>query len=359
MPKVEELVERMIGDAVVGLEIMAMCLGARLGLYRALEKGPLDANGLADAAGVHPRYAREWLEQQGVAGWLEVVEEDAGGDPYRRTFALPEEAREVLLDEDSPFYMGALPRFLTSITGVLPDVADAYRHGGGVPFSAYGAGTRHGIGGLNRPMYLTAAAGWVAAVPGAAERLARPGARILDLGCGTGWSAIALAEAFPAAAVRGVDLDAKSVAEARSNAAGRGLAGRVGFTLADAATFDPPEDERYDLVCLFEALHDMADPVAVLGNARRLLAQGGSVLVGDERVAESYRAPGDLLERLNYGFSTLHCLPATRAEDPQVEAGTVLRPAQVHTYALTAGYPSGAHPLPIPHDLWRFYHLPT
>ncbi|ROO83076.1 methyltransferase family protein [Actinocorallia herbida] len=356
MAEVEELVDRVIGDTVVGLELLNMWLGTRLGLYRALEEGPLDARGLADATGVHPRYAREWLEQQGVAGWLKVAEEDPAGDPYLRAFRLPEEAREVLLDTDSPFYLGALPEFFTSIAWTLPEVADAYRHGGGVPFSSYGAGTRHGIGGLNRPMYLASASGWVRALPGVAERLSVPGARILDLGCGTGWSTIALAEAFPEAEVQGVDLDRESVEEAKGNAAERGLSDRVTFACADAASFEAGDD-RYELVCLFEALHDMADPVGVLRQVHGLLAPGGSVLVGDERVAESYAAPGDLLERLNYGFSTLHCLPATRAEEPQVEAGTVLRPSMVHEYALRAGYPEGSNTAAIEHDLWRFYHL--
>ncbi|MDX6738778.1 class I SAM-dependent methyltransferase [Actinocorallia sp. A-T 12471] len=358
MAEVEELVDRVVGDTVVGLELLNMWLGRRLGLYRALEEGPLDANGLADETGVHPRYAREWLEQQGVAGWLKVAGEDPGGDPYLRAFALPEEAREVLLDEDSPFYLGALPELFASIAWALPEVADAYRNGGGVPFSAYGAGTRHGIGGLNRPMYLTSVGRWVGALPGVAERLSRPGGRVLDLGCGTGWSTIALAEAFPEAFVQGVDLDQASVEEAKGNAAERGLSGRVAFACADAAAFEAEED-RYDLVCVFEALHDMADPVGVLRQVRALLKPGGSVLVGDERVAESYSAPGDLLERLNYGFSTLHCLPATRAEEAKVEAGTVLRPSIVHEYALSAGFPQGSTVADIEHDLWRFYHLCT
>jgi len=238
---------------------------------------------------------------------------------------------------------------------VIDRVADAYRTGEGVSFADYGAGTRHGIGRLNRPMFLRSIADWIGALPDVPARLAEDGSHVLDLGCGTGWSSIAIAEAFPRARVHGVDLDEASVAEARQNARSRGVADRVTFTRADAAAFDP-HATRYDLACVFEALHDMADPVGVLRNVRRALAPGGSVLIGDERVADAYTAPGGLLERLNYAFSTLHCLPATRAEGAKVEAGTVLRPSTVAEYAEAAGYASFEE-APIDHDLWRFYRL--
>ena len=357
MPTAEEpLVERMLNHAAATMETLNACLGVRLGLYEALAGGPLDAHGLAEKTGVHPRYAREWLEQQGAAGWLAVDGAD-GDDPYHRSFRLPEGLSAVLVDQDSPSYLGALPEFLASLAGVLDHVADAFRTGGGVSFAAYGAGTRHGIGRLNRPMFLHSITEWLDALPDVPSRLAEDGSRVLDLGCGTGWSTIAIAEAFPATRVHGVDLDEASIAEARQNAESRGVADRVTFTLADAAAY-APADLRYDLACCFECLHDMADPIAVLRNVRRLLAPGGSVLIADERVADTYTAPGDIRERLTYAFSTLHCLPATRAEGAKVEAGTVLRAPTVAAYATTAGYPTFKEP-PIAHDLWRFYHLTT
>ncbi|WP_106396742.1 class I SAM-dependent methyltransferase [Actinocorallia populi] len=349
----ELLVERMLNDAAAAMETLNTCLGVRLGLYEALAGGPLDAHGLADRAGVHPRYAREWLEQQGAAGWLAVDGTD--DDAYKRTFRLPDGLHSVLVDQDSPFYLGALPGFVASVAGVIDHVAEAFRTGGGVSFATYGAGTRHGIGRLNRPMFLRSIAAWIGALSGVPSRLAEEGSHVLDLGCGTGWSTIAIAESFPAARVHGIDLDEASVAEARQNAAARGVADRVSFTRADAAAFDP-EGLRYDLACCFECLHDMADPVGVLHNVRRMLVPGGSVLIGDERVADSYTAPGDIRERLNYAFSTLHCLPATRAEGAKVEAGTVLRAPTVGEYAAAAGYTSFKE-APIDHDLWRFYHL--
>ncbi|MGP4022043.1 class I SAM-dependent methyltransferase [Actinomadura sp. 3N407] len=348
----EEITERLMADAVTTIEMLNLALGIRLGLYQALAEGPADARALAKSTGVHPRYAREWLEQQSVSGVLTVAADD--DDPYARAFALPADVGEALLDDESPFFVGTLPGMVASIAEVLPQVAGAFESGGGVPYAAYGAGTRHGIGGLNRPMFRAGIADWVAAMPDLAARLSGGPGKVLDLGCGTGWSAIALAEAFPSVSVHGIDLDEASIEEASGNAAGRGLGGRVTFALGDAA--EPGAGGRYDMVCVFEALHDMADPVAALRSARDMLAPGGAVLVGDEKVAEHFTAPGDLVERLNYAVSVLHCLPATRAEGTAVEAGTVLRPAIVRAYAEEAGYGSCAE-LPIDHDLWRFYRL--
>jgi SAM-dependent methyltransferase len=348
----EALAERLLTDAVATMETFNVHLGLSLGLYQALAGGKTDARGLAERAAIHPRYAREWLEQQAVAG---IIEADGDpDDPYARIFTLPEAHREVLLDGDSPAYLGPLAGFATSFATILPELATAFRTGGGVPYSAYGPLTRHGIAGMNRPMYRSGFGDWLAALPDRQQRLASGPARVLDLGCGTGASSVAIAELFPQVRVHGVDLDEASVTEARERAAGHQLSDRVSFSQADAAALTAGGD-RYDLVCVFEALHDMADPVAVLRAVRGLLAPGGAVLVADERVAERFSAPGDLTERLNYGFSVLHCLPATRAEGSAVEAGTVLRPETVHEYATRAGLASTV--LPVEHDLWRFYRL--
>jgi len=355
-----QLGERLLTDAVRAMELLSVALGAELGLYHALAGGAADARTLAERAGIHPRYAREWLEQQAVAGLLQAPPGGAGeADPYTREFTLPEGHRRTLVDPDDPGYLGTLPSFIASFATVLTELATAYRTGGGVPYQAYGELTRHGIAGMNRPMFRDQLAGWLAALPDVRERLATGPARVLDLGCGTGSSSIAIAELFPRVRVHGVDLDHASVADAEAGARRHGVADRVSFQHADATTLAGSDgsdgSDGYQLVCLFEALHDMADPVAALRAARDLLAPGGAVLVGDERVAEQFTAPGDLVERLNYGFSVLHCLPATRAEGTAAEAGTVLRPDTVREYAAKAGYTCTV--LPVEHDLWRFYRL--
>lgn len=350
-PSADELAERLLTGAITTMETLSVHLGVALGLYRALAAGPADPRDLAERTGIHPRYAREWLEQQAVAGFVQAIDGEA--DPYARRFSLPDGHREVLVDEESPTYLGTLPGFVGGFAAVLPDLLEAYRTGGGVAYEAYGETTRHGIGGMNRPVFRSELRDWVAALPDVRSQLEAAPSNVLDLGCGIGASSIALAELFPQARVRGVDLDAASVEEAADSVRRLGLSDRVTFERANAASLTAAD--QYHLVCIFEALHDMADPVAALRAVRDALAPGGAVLIADERVADEFSPPGDLVERLNYGFSVLHCLPATRAEGSAVEAGTVLRPETVRAYAKQAGFSCTV--LPIDNDLWRFYRL--
>ncbi|GGZ09194.1 class I SAM-dependent methyltransferase [Streptomyces poonensis] len=355
-PDAGALAEEIFNGLRTALEVFAVDVGVRRGLYRALAAhGPLTPRELSKTAAVHDRYAREWLEQQAVAGILTVSGPDTEGGHARR-YELPAEHRRVLVDQEDPLYLATGPQFIVSIAGALPELLEAFGTGAGVPYERYGRGTREGIAGLNRPLYRPETVrSWVTALPDVHRRLAdAPHGRVLDLGCGLGWSTIALARAFPAARLTGIDLDAASVEEARRNAREAGLGGRVSFARADAAGVRP--DDPVDLVTVFEALHDMADPVGALAAVRGLLAPSGAVLVADEKVSEEFTAPGSELDRLNYAFSVLHCLPATRAEGARVEAGTVLRPDMVRAYAREAGY-GAVEVLDIEHDLWRFYRI--
>jgi hypothetical protein len=132
------------------------------------------------------------------------------------------------------------------------------------------------------------------------------------------------------------------------------LADRVSFEVRDAA--DPASQGGYDLVTVFEAIHDMSTPVEALHAMRGLLVEGGSVIVADERVADSFTAPGDEVERLMYGWSVLHCLPVGMAEQPSAATGTAMRPDTLREYALAAGF-RDVEVLPIENDFWRFYRL--
>lgn len=346
----DELVERMFNALVGGMELLSIDLGRRLGLYGALrEHGPLTDDELSGHTGVAHRYATEWLEQQAVAGILEATEPTDG----ERRYTLPAPHADVLLAEEHPAHvMGAAPS-LTGLALSLPAVADAYRRGTGVPYATFGTEIRHGIGSFNRPMFAGELAGWVRALPDVAARLNFSDARVLDVGCGTGWSSITLAREFPRIRVHGIDLDEASIAEARTHARAAGVADRVTFSVQDAAEL--PAQAPVDLACVFEALHDMGRPVEVLRRVRAALALGGAVLIGDERVAASFTAPGDAVERFMYGWSVLHCLPATVAETGHdIANGTVLRESTVHTWARQAGF-SASETLAIDNDFWRFY----
>ncbi|MDQ4033156.1 MAG: class I SAM-dependent methyltransferase [Actinomycetota bacterium] len=351
----DALVERLFGSLLGGMELLSIDLGRRLGLYATLsESGAQTAAGFARRAGIAERYAREWLEQQAVAGILDV--EDPDRTPAERRYTLPAVHADVLLHAEHPAnLMGAAPS-LTGLALTLSAVAEAYRTGTGVSYADFGADIRHGIGAFNRPMFVGELAGtWLAALPEVRDRLAQGGC-VLDVGCGTGWSSIALARAFPQTTVVAIDLDEASIADARDNAERAGVADRVTFEVHNAATYHPAGAERYDLACMFEALHDMGEPVAALRRIRAALAPGAPVLIADERVAERFTAPADEVERFMYGWSVLHCLPATIDESDAVANGTVLREGTVGDWARQAGF-RHVQTLPIDNDFWRFYRL--
>jgi ubiquinone/menaquinone biosynthesis C-methylase UbiE len=218
---------------------------------------------------------------------------------------------------------------------VLPEVVAAYRTGAGVPYRKYGEEFRRGQGGVNRPAFTHDLTGsWLPALPDLHEALARPGTRIADLGCGLGFSTQALAAAYPDAEVVGIDADPPSVDEARELARQAGV--RVHYVAADAA--EVGAHGPFDAVLILEALHDMARPVEALRAAHKSLAEGGCVVVVDERVQPEFTAPGDLVERMMYGWSITHCLPTQLAEEPSAAIGTVLRASHVATLAEEAGF---------------------
>lgn len=182
----------------------------------------------------------------------------------------------------------------------------------------------------------------------------RAGGRVADVGCGMGWSSIGIATGYPAARVDGFDVDAPSVEQAGRNAAETGVAERVRFSVTDVATLTAAGE--YDLVMAFECVHDLPDPVAVLAAMRAMVRPGGTVLVVDERVAETFTAPGDDVERLMYGYSLTCCLPDAMSTSPSVATGTVMRPATLAGYARDAGF-DGVEVLPVAHDFFRCYRL--
>jgi SAM-dependent methyltransferase len=362
----DQLAERLVESAVPAMELFAVHLGLELGLYRALDDAATDGpdhqsttGGLTEAelaarAGISQRYAREWLEHQVVSGFLTC--DEPSSPPADRLYRLPRGHAEVLLDADSPYHTGPIATVLAGVARALPLLPDAFRTGGGVPYGAYGDEIREGIRSLNRPAFIhDLASTWLAAMPDVSDRLDRdPPARVLDLGCGEGASTLALAAAYPRIRILGVDLDAPSIAAAQAAAARVGLGNRVTFVLADASRVS--DDGPFAFATIFEALHDMGDPVGVLRAVREGLAEDGTLLVADERVADEFTATPDDVERLQYGFSVLHCLPATMAEDPVEAAGTVLRAPTVRRWAAAAGFPACTR-LAIDHDFWQFYRM--
>lgn len=346
----DALTSRLLQSTIHALELYGIYVGTELGLYAALKScGPLTPDELARETTIAPRYAREWLEQQAVAGLL-VVEQPAALAEKRR-YRLPDEHVNVLVTDDHPAHLAPLAQMVAGIGGALERVVAAYRSGGGVPYPMFGAAFRNGQAGINRPAFSSdLVERWIPAAPDIHQRLLSSSLRVADVGCGAGWSAIAVARAFPRADVIGFDVDEASVADARRNADGA----RVRFEVRDAAAIG--ETGQFDLVLVLEALHDMARPVDVLQSLRQVLAPGGSVLVADEKVAERFHAPGDEIERLMYGWSIVHCLPVAMADSPSAAIGTVIRTGTIRDLAASAGF-GRVDVLPVNAGFFRIYRL--
>src|SRR4051812_38683002 len=317
----DELVGKLFSTAIAAMELGAVYLGDQLGLYKALkEAGPATSLQLAERTHTHERYAREWLEQQAVTGILDV--DDVNAEPGARSFSLPAGHAEVLTERDSLAYLGSLARILVGVLRPIDALMEAHRTGGGVHFPEYGPDTREGLAALNRPMFINLLASeWMPALPDVHSRLqADPPARVADIACGTGWSTIAMAKAYHTVHINGFDSDEESIALARRNAAEAGVSDQVTFHVHDAST--SVASGPYDLVTIFEALHDMSRPVYALRAIRGMLAPGGAVIIADERVAEKFSAPGDDIERFMYICSVLLCLPTGMADQPSAGTGT-------------------------------------
>jgi 2-polyprenyl-3-methyl-5-hydroxy-6-metoxy-1,4-benzoquinol methylase len=347
----DALLERVFGSLIGSAELMTIYVGDRLGLYAALADGALTPGELASKASIAERYAREWLEQQAVAGFLEV--DDVGAEAADRRYTLSSENALVLLDRDAPTYITPYSRMFMASAQQLPALMRAYRTGGGVNWRDFGPDMSEGQEFGNRPTYINALAEWFAGVPDVHERLSN-GARMADVGCGGGWSSISLAKAYPGLVIDGFDLDEPAVERARANAVAEGVNDRVRFHAIDPAEAD--HGEGYDLVTAFECIHDMPQPVPVLRAMRSMAGEGGTVIVMDENVAPAFTAPGDEIERMMYAFSMLVCLPDGMSHPGSVGTGTVMRPSVFEGYAKDAGF-AGIEILPIDGGFWRLYQL--
>ena len=348
----DALARRLFADALGALELYTVYVGERLGLYQALaEGGPATSSELAGRTGTVERYVREWLEHHAASGLLAV--DDPAADPLARRFRLPAGHVPVLADPDDVRYAAFKGVELVRAARPLPEVVEAFRHGGAPPPMSW---EPEGRAEFNRALFVNLLGSeWLPAIGEVDRRLrAEPPARVADLGCGTGWSSIAMATAYPRITVDGLDLDPDVIAAASENASEAGLADRVRFSVLDAA--DPDLPGRYDLVTIFEALHDMARPVEALAAARGMLAEGGSVVVADEAVADEFTVPASEMERYAYGWSVVSCLPGAMGDPGTAATGAVMRPATLARYAQAAGF-ARTEALPLQSDVWRFYRL--
>jgi 2-polyprenyl-3-methyl-5-hydroxy-6-metoxy-1,4-benzoquinol methylase len=346
----DALTERLFGAVLATMDLHTVYLGDRLGYYRALLAGPLTSVELAERTGTAERYAREWLEQQAVTG---ILDTDSEADAAHRRYALPPAHVAPLTDVLDLGHVAPFARATIGFVKQVDHLLEAFRTGGGVSWAQHGADAREGQAGANRPLFLgPLGREYLPSIPDVDAAL-RAGGRVADVGCGLGWSSIGIALAYPDATVDGYDVDGPSIEAARRNAREAGVDDRVRFHAVDAATV---ETAPYDAVFAFECIHDLPDPVGVLAAMRRLAGDDGAVVVMDERVAETFTAPGDEVERLMYGYSLMCCLADGMAHQPSAGTGTVMRPSTLRRYAVEAGF-AGVEILDIANDFFRFYRL--
>ncbi len=309
--KLHDLLGRVVVDVGGTFQALSAILGDRLGLYRALlSVMPASPADVAREAGVGERYVREWLSAQAAGGYVTY-------DPESERFSLTEEQAFVLAD---PNGMQAAAAFLVPVATAtnIDRITEAVRTGAGFPWHAHDPALFEGTERFFRPGYVAnLVSSWIPALDGVEDKL-RAGARVADIGCGHGSSTLLLAAAYPASQIVGFDYHTPSVEQARRRAVDAGLADRVSFEAASAADFP---GEGYDLVAIFDALHDMSDPLTAARHVRETLADDGTLLLvepyANDRLEDNLNPVG----RLYYGASTVICVAHSMTEEPRTALG--------------------------------------
>ncbi len=325
--KLEQFVFRAVDEVGATLNAALVVMGDRLGLYRALAgAGPLTPEELAARTGTHERYVREWLSAQAAGGF---VDHDGG------RFTLPPEQAVALTDESSPAY---LPGFFEIALGSVldsPRITEAVRSGAGVGWHEHNQHVHDGCERFFRPGYnANLIDAWLPALDGVVERL-QQGARVADVGCGHGASTILMGAAYPNSTFVGSDYHEGSIEVARRAAAEAGLQERVRFEVSPAAGYG---GEGYDLVTMFDCLHDMGDPVGAAEHVLRTLAPGGVWMIVEPAAGDRVEDNLNPVGRAYYGFSTLLCTPASLSQDVGLALGAQAGPARIEEVVRAAGF---------------------
>ena len=350
--KVEALAGNLFMACLATMELANVELGLRLGLYETLHgAGAVTPGELAAKAGIAERYAREWLEQQAVAGIVDV--DDTTKPALGRRFTLCNAHAHVLLDDDSDACMKPCAGVVPWVGKAIDIMVEEFRAGDGAAFGLFDVHDLQAA--FTRPVFANhLTQSWLPALTDVQAKLtAGERVRIAEVGCGEGLAAIRIARAYPNAEIDGFDLDDASIAAARKAAADAGVSDRARFEVRDAA--DPTIEGEYDLVMAIEMLHDVPDPVGILRTMKTLAGASGAVLVVDERTEDTFTVPTNEMERFFYAFSTLHCL-AVSMQDGGAGTGTVIRADTLRGYARDAGF-GDVEVLDVEHPQFVLYRL--
>lgn len=326
--RVEQFMHQIVGDLGAALSAVLIHIGDRLGLYRAMGDGtPVTSSELARRTDLAERYVREWLHNQAAAGWLTY-------DADAETFTLPVEHAVLVADESRPTFLLGGFDFVASMWADEAAITDAFRTGDGIGWHEHDHRLFLGTERFFRPGYqANLVTSWLPELEGVVDALQR-GAHVADVGCGYGAASILLGESFPESTVVGFDYHQGSIETARTRARDAGVDDRVTFEVAGAKDFTG----SYDLVCLFDCLHDMGDPVGAARHVRERLAPGGTVLLVEPAAADRPQDNHHPLGRLMYAASTMICTPASLAQEVGLGLGNQVGFARLSEILAEAGF---------------------
>jgi SAM-dependent methyltransferase len=327
--KLMQFVFRAVDEVGATLNAALVVMGDKLGLYRAMAgAGPLTPAELADRTGTAERYVREWLNAQAAGDFVSY-------DPDSGRYTLPPEQTVALTDADSPAY---LPGFFQIALGSVldsPKITDVARSGAGFGWGEHGADVLEGCERFFRPGYnASLLSAWLPALDGVTAKL-ELGARVADIGCGHGSSTILMAQAFPNSAFTGSDYHGGSIETARQRAAEAGVGDRVRFETAPAATYS---GEGYDLVTMFDCLHDMGDPVGAARHVHGTLRPEGTWMIVEPNAADRVEGNLNPVGRAYYAFSTLLCTPASLSQEVGLALGAQAGEARIKDVVTAGGF---------------------
>jgi SAM-dependent methyltransferase len=327
--KLEQFVFRAVEEVGATLNAALVVMGDRLGLYRALAgAGPLTPGELAARTATAERYMREWLNAQAAGGFVAF-------HPEQGAYSLPPEQAVAFCDEDSPAYLPGL--FQNAVGSVLdsPRITDAARTGAGFGWHEHNHDVHEGCERFFRPGYnANLVDSWLPALDGVVDKL-ELGARVADVGCGHGASTVLMAGAFPASTFVGSDYHAGSIETARRRAEQAGVGDRVRFEVEPAATYT---GEGFDLVTMFDCLHDMGDPVGAARHVLDTLAPNGTWMIVEPAAGDRVEDNLNPVGRAYYGFSTLLCTPASLSQDVGLALGAQAGEARLREVVTAAGF---------------------
>lgn len=326
---VDEFVGKLVGDLGAAVSAALVGIGDKLGLYQALAGGGgLTPAALAQKTGTDERYVREWLSAQAAAGYVDY-------DAAAGTFSLNEAQTLTFADESSPAYFLGGFQLARSMYKDLDKVVDAFKSGKGLGWHEHDAELFCGTERFFRTGYnANLVAAWIPALEGVDAKLQR-GASVADVGCGHGASTIVMAQAYPQSTFSGFDYHEPSVSAARAAAAKAGLGERVRFDTAAAKSFP---GNGYDLVCVFDALHDMGDPVGAARHVRQSLAPDGTWLLVEPFAHDTLEQNLNPVGRVFYSASTMICTPASRSQEVGLALGAQAGPKRLEAVCREAGF---------------------